>query len=309
MDAAQFYAFLGDEALSRLIELNKITDDLFDVIKLSENQHSDMLAWLLNPNEGHLQGDAIVKEFLIAAYNASEKHVHDNKKFFEQWTPGRILTTGFGSLFVTREFRVKWDGRQGALDLLLVDPVNEIVVVVENKFGSKLSDQQLEGYVKLVRETLPLGGYFRGYSLAFVYLDAYLEDLSDADRQALSNSWVHLGYDWLKAAADRAQLQLGKNGSAQLLVSYVQKQTTWDSQDEKRRTGLASGLAIRHPDMVSQLNAFSRKKKDSWDGRFLKEDHIREAAFFHAQNEDVCTRYVRWLGWPQSNTSCGKMTS
>ena len=57
-----------------------------------------MLAWCLHPNEGHGQGDAVIKDFLIAAYEAGqETNKFANKIFFETWTPGKIRTSSFGS--------------------------------------------------------------------------------------------------------------------------------------------------------------------------------------------------------------------
>ena len=58
--------FLGDQKLSELCEVLKIGDDLLDVINLSENQHSDLLAWMFDPREGHGQGDQIIRDLLLA---------------------------------------------------------------------------------------------------------------------------------------------------------------------------------------------------------------------------------------------------
>lgn len=80
---------------------------MLDVITLTENQHSDMLAWCLTPGEGHGQGDAVIKDFLQAAYREAGIAIYDNKKFFSSWMPGRIRVTSFGSAFVTHEFTVK----------------------------------------------------------------------------------------------------------------------------------------------------------------------------------------------------------
>ncbi|WZB71970.1 PD-(D/E)XK nuclease family protein [Achromobacter xylosoxidans] len=65
-----------------LIERVKISDDFLDVVSLTETQHSDMLAWCLHPNEGHGQGDAVIKDFLIAAYDAGQETNEDSNKAF-----------------------------------------------------------------------------------------------------------------------------------------------------------------------------------------------------------------------------------
>jgi hypothetical protein len=101
--------FMADQDLSQLLEQAKISDDIFDVIDLRENQHSDMLAWCLNPNEGHGQGDAAIKDFLIAAWEKcnSTNARFANKRFFEKWGPARIRTTSFGSSFLARELGIQ----------------------------------------------------------------------------------------------------------------------------------------------------------------------------------------------------------
>lgn len=38
-----------------------------DVISLSENQHSDILAWMLDAREGHGQGGEILRDLLVSA--------------------------------------------------------------------------------------------------------------------------------------------------------------------------------------------------------------------------------------------------
>lgn len=288
-----FFDFLKDEALVELIELGKTTDDLFDVVKLGENQHSQMLAWLLSPNEGHLQGDAIVKDFLVAAYHASSNCTHENKKFFSKWTPGRIRTSGFGSIFVETEFVIS----SGRLDILLVDILNKILVVVENKFGSKLGEKQLEKYIESVKDTLPLNGYFKGFDLAFVYLDVNLDEMDDGKRGGLSKRWSHLSYSWLEASAKRAKFQLsGNRNAAQLLISYVQKQTSWMGPSLEKINELSADLALRHPGVVALFGQILLKNKDMWDGRFLSSDVMRDAANFFAQNRDICIGICEMAG-------------
>ena len=105
-----------------------------------------MLAWCMNPNEGHSQGDGIIKDFLEAAHAASDGCTYDNRKFFAKWTPGKIRTSSFGAAFVTREFSIKGNGGtgNGRLDLFLVDPANQILVAIENKVKASLTAQQLE---------------------------------------------------------------------------------------------------------------------------------------------------------------------
>lgn len=51
----------------KLCELQRTGDEVLDVISLSENQHSDILAWFLDAKEGHGQGGEILRDLLISA--------------------------------------------------------------------------------------------------------------------------------------------------------------------------------------------------------------------------------------------------
>lgn len=76
-----FQRFVSDSRLGTVIESLKRSNDIFDIIKPSENQHSEILKWLFNPREGHGQGDTILKDFLIAAYWSAASNVYSNKIF------------------------------------------------------------------------------------------------------------------------------------------------------------------------------------------------------------------------------------
>ena len=200
MDSQELYSFIRDPKLLELIETNKTTDDVFDVITLTENQNSEVLAWCMSPNEGHAQGDAVIKDFLEAAYAASEGCTWDNKKFFAKWTPGRIRTTSFGAAFVTREFNIKVnDGAgNGRLDLFLVDPQNKFLITIENKVKSSLNASQLEKYVQAVKSTLASRKIFSEYDLAFIVIDKELESYSEEHIETLGTRWSLLDYQWLE---------------------------------------------------------------------------------------------------------------
>lgn len=58
---------MADHRLVELCELQRIGDEVLDVISLTENQHSDILAWMLDAREGHGQGDEILRDLLVSA--------------------------------------------------------------------------------------------------------------------------------------------------------------------------------------------------------------------------------------------------
>ncbi|PLY36316.1 hypothetical protein F164LOC_15890 [Pectobacterium carotovorum] len=298
MEIQEFYEFLTDKQLLVLREKLRTSDNILDVINLTESQHSDMLAWCLNPNEGHCQGDAVIKDFLTAAYDAGhEINKFANKKFFEKWTLGRIQTTSFGSAFMTREFSISDStGSKRRLDLFLIDPKNQFIVIIENKVGAELSDEQLNGYYKTVQSTFPGKTLFEDYDFAYVVLDKKLETYSKEKLESLDNKWAFLSYQWLEKAAQRARLQLqNNNAAAQLLMAYCQKQAQWQSTNEEEISELSAQLASRYEAVVSHFSLLTAKPLADWKPRNL-EGVNGEALLFFQQNKQLCDQLIQAKG-------------
>ena len=266
-----FQNFVADARLNRAIDSLKRANDIFDIILPNENQHSEILAWLFNPREGHGQGDAIFKDFLSAAYFSAEDNVFSNKEFFSTWTPSRISRTGFHSLIAKREYRLSNNGR---LDLLLMDPVNKILVVVENKHGSRLGKTQLESYYEEVG-ALRQKSTFKEFLTAHIVLDRHYDGSGDEDGQrAPRNRWAFLDYQWLESGANRAELQFRRgNQSAGLVIAYCQKQSDYVAPAEKEIDDLLADIARDYSLVVPELakascTQISELKKNDLEGEF-----------------------------------------
>lgn len=298
MKSDELYSFLSDPKLLELIELNKTADNIFDVINLNENQNSSILAWCMNPNEGHAQGDAVIKDFLEAACEASDNCKFDNKKFFEKWTLGRIRTTSFGAAFVTREFKIKInDGSSnGRLDLFLLDPRNRILIAIENKIKATLDAGQLERYVKSVKSELAARMVFSGYDVAFVVIDKDLESYSEAHLSSLGNRWCLLDYQWLEPSANRARHSLNRgNQSAQLLATYCQSVTNWKSPASKAQSDLMADIALSYPIVIESMRELKRVPMETWEPSTLQ-GTVGELMIFFSQHKPVCEKLIKIRG-------------
>lgn len=295
LNAEKLYDFLADPKLVALVERVKISDDFLDVINLTENQHSAMLAWCLSPNEGHAQGDAVIKDFLMAAYLAGKAtNKFANKIFFETWTPARIRTASFGSAFVTREFglQIDEDSSRRRLDLFIVDRENKIVITIENKAGARLSEKQLSDYYEQVAEKVARRPVFREYQFLHVVVDRELGNYTDEKLQELGNKWALLDYTWLQPAAERARLHLERNNeAAQMLMAYCQKQTAWESPNERKVSELAGELVTHHEEVVEEIMVSRRVKLTDWTPGSFGGDS-GELMVFVKQNIKVCDQLV-----------------
>lgn len=298
MDALDFYSFLRDPKLLELIELNKTSDDIFDVITLNENQNSQVLAWCMNPNEGHAQGDAMIRDFLEAACSASEGCTWDNKKFFSKWTLGRIRTTSFGAAFVTREFSIKVNGGSGngRLDLFLVDPQNKLLITIENKVSASLNAAQLEKYVQAVKSELASRKAFADYDLAFIVIDKDLDAYSAEHLETLGTRWALMDYKWLEFSANRARHNLSRgNQAAQMLAAYCQSVTNWESPGSKEQSDLMADLAITYPAVIECMRELNGHAMNKWVSSTLS-GHLGELIIFLAQHRAVCEKLINIRG-------------
>lgn len=247
--------FFGDNKLSELCEILKIGDDILDVISLSENQHSDLLAWMFDPREGHGQGDQILRDLLLSAAQAARQGCGldgrgTTARFFAEWPSSRIRTSSFGSVFTARELGMKASER---VDLFVIDPINKFVLLIENKAGATHSSEQLDGYRESWMEAIASNPHLREYDSVFIALDREFAGDDWSDRPS-NGYWLHLGYDWLKASADRALFHVERgNAAARLVVSYCSRQTDWESPVSHRAITLAAELHEAHGFAIKQL--------------------------------------------------------
>lgn len=106
-----------------------------------ELRHSDFLAFLLDPRQNHRLGDAFVQRLL-------QKVLIATRHLTQPLSPVHLDSWDLGRLSVRRE----WQN----IDILLVDPVNRLVVEIENKIDSGEHSGQLRRYLNTVRNDYPV---------------------------------------------------------------------------------------------------------------------------------------------------------
>ena len=282
-----FQRFFTDRRLGDVTEALKRSNDIFDIIQPTENQHSKILAWLFNPREGHGQGDAILKDFLYAAYDASDEHVHANKQFFDAWKPSRIARTGFHGICLMPEFCLDSKKR---LDLLMVDFDNQILLVVENKYGARYSTDQLKNYYDEVAVMLRQRPAFKGFLTAHIAVDRnYRRRQGDEAPQAPLNRWAYVDYSWLERGARRAEQQLERgNASASLVMAYCQSQTDYEPPYVRKASDTLAELVREYRPLV---DAFS-DAQDTTLGRLTPTTLSDDLWIYVHHHEDMVKRMI-----------------
>lgn len=287
-DVELFQQFISDPDLGQAIEALKRANDIFDIIEPQETQHSQILQWLLNPREGHGQGDAIFKDFLTAAWSACEVEDGPNAEFFAYWTPARISLTGFHSILLLREYRISADNH---LDFFIVDPVNQFVIVVENKYKARHGDPQLNRYRRSVQQLVDRHPSFRKYHVALIALDKGRS--RQLQLRELLRHWVYLDYTWLEAGASRAEAQLRRgNQSASLLISYCQRQADYEPQAERDVDTILARLTREYRPLLKPL-AEARATRLSKAQGLVPGDPDSDIWLFTQHHPELVTRLTR----------------
>lgn len=286
---ADINRFFSDVRLPLFAERLKSSSDLLDIVRLNENQHSDVLKWCLSPREAHGQGEEILRDFLLAASSAADGQrdsTSSTARFFKKWTPAAIVATGLSGAFVLREFVISDSSR---CDLLIVDLQNRFLVVVENKRQARMDDGQLARYETELIDIFNGDAKTTRFSVAFVALD--IEPLGESDTAfaLMRTRWAFLDYEWLRRSAARAQIHLERgNASAHLVLAYCehQLQDIGDPSEE-----LAAALVSDHPAVVAELRRVPPRELRS---TLLRELGNRNPiAIFALQNMELVRRLLR----------------
>lgn len=128
------------------------------ILKLENHEirHSNILAWLLNPKENHNLSDYFLRKVMEHLMLMDE-----NGGNVQYQKIGNILNHSLVDSHVYRE--VKTD-KNRYIDLLIVNQQLKTVLIIENKFYSSESVNQLNDYLEFTRHT------FKNFTIIPIYL-------------------------------------------------------------------------------------------------------------------------------------------
>lgn len=116
--------------------------NLFQVLRVdkAEIRHSNVLAWLLTPDESHGLGSIFLRRFL-------SRLLLDNEIAETSLTPSQFELMAYADVEVRRE----WQN----IDILVRSESQAWCLLIENKIHSKERRGQLQRYMERVREEMP----------------------------------------------------------------------------------------------------------------------------------------------------------
>lgn len=179
--------------------LDKWADDfnLFDVLRITnmEIRHSNILAWLFDPNESHAMGDAFIKEF---ARKLAEKNERENFDYFA------FMLQDFYSYQVYRE--------SNHMDIVLLSREEKTAIIIENKIWSGESEHQLQEYYER-----SLVEYKDCAEILYVFLTPDGSDSSNPER------WISFSYEEIIEALECAVADTELRPEVSLLIkNYIE---------------------------------------------------------------------------------------
>ncbi|WP_462410649.1 PDDEXK-like family protein [Neobacillus sp. Marseille-QA0830] len=154
------------------VESHLHTFNPLKVLKLNhyEIRHSNVLGWLLDPNENHNLRDTILKKFILDILTQSD---NESKEKPENINEANILLTNLLDMEVNREYKVGTGSSQRSIDVLAVSHTSKIILLIENKVYAGEGQDQLTFYLNHILEEYP------DYSILPVYLTLFGDEPSD----------------------------------------------------------------------------------------------------------------------------------
>lgn len=192
--------------------------NLFDILKISkvEIRHSNMLAWLIDPNENHGLGDSIIRGFIqyvVTSYD-NDSDVFDT------------LLMDYHGFFIQREWH--------HIDLLAVSANEKFVMCIENKIDSGEHDDQLERYRQIVEEAYP------NYKKIFIFLSPDGIESSDPDH------WFSMSYQDVLDIIENARKKIKILPYAELLIDNYTEIIRRDIVEDEKLAQICAEIYSKH---------------------------------------------------------------
>ena len=195
-----------------LKQLDDWTDDfnLFDLLRITniEIRHSNILAWIFDPNENHGLGDSFIKYFITKVVSKCDNTKYDN--LFD------LLLQDFYSYQVYREFNY--------MDIVLDSREEKKAVIIENKIWSEESSGQLNKYLDKSKIE------YKDYQVLYVFLTPNGREASDSD------NWIEISYGEIIDSLERSIKGMNLRNEVRLVIhNYIDivRKNIMKEKDEK----------------------------------------------------------------------------
>lgn len=161
-----------------------VSTSILDLKTFKENDVSNVLAWLLDPREGHLQSDYFLKSLIAAIYQKA-----NDEQLAELPQATKMSLCSLSNIKVMQEVHIN-QSQSRRIDLLLADLDAKVLIVIERKDGSSAHSGQLKDYYNWAQEN------YDGWHKLFVLSDSHQRNHG----KNAHASFVQLDDGWLGRA-------------------------------------------------------------------------------------------------------------
>ena len=230
---------LKDECLSYLSS-KKSEANIYRLLKVDrvEIRHSNMLAWLLDPNENHNMGNTFLRELIKSILKKSKEDI-DEKELERQvvdWT-----LNDFENVRVKREVPIDKNNKRGKkIDIILTAEAggDKYLLAIENKVDAKESLAQTPTYRKKIAKS-----YDDYENKMFVFLTPHGESAEDV-------CWHKLSYDdvveSLEVAKERGDLSERNRLIIDDYINVIKREIIGDEELSEK----CNEICENHPDAI-----------------------------------------------------------
>jgi len=224
---------------------NVITSSL-ECIKCNETDICNILAWILDPKEGHLQGDYFVKSIINAIYQAADMQLLPSK--------ASVLMRSFSNIQVMTEVSINEieNNKSRRIDLLLADYSSKTIFIIERKDGSIAHSNQLYRYQEWADK------HYKSWDKFYVLSDSYERNHGNE----LPEQYVTLDDSWLKFAIknilEKEALPTRLEQTFKEIYDFILDE--WDENSDpcfKGRQEKVNKVANTHSEIIEALHNHS----------------------------------------------------
>ena len=220
-----------EELTARLSKFN-----IFDVLKAThaEIRHSNILAWLLTPDESHGIGDRFLRSFL-------GRVALENQDSLTHFKPVELELMKLENVEVRREWR--------NIDIYIHSP-GQFGVIIENKVRSKESKDQLEEYMSKVRKI-----YGEDFRVLPILLTTLGELPSEKAQEVGYVSFSHIDIlDILDSIAARFENRMTQE--VQTLISHYRSTLRRITMQDDDLKNLCKQIYRKHRKAIDLINDY-----------------------------------------------------
>lgn len=178
-------------------KLNQYTSqfNLFTTLGLKNNElkHSNMLAFLLNPNEKHGLDSQLIMYFVQHYVNNTENNLNILQ----------TLINDYSDAYVLREYQ--------HIDILIVSESSKTIIAIENKIWSAETKDQLNSY----KEKLEIEFSKEEYQHLYFFLTPY-------GHEASKNDWLTISYTDVMTYLKKS-LELKENSINAFMKEFIKQ--------------------------------------------------------------------------------------